>query len=94
MDKVYSYNPIPAVLKEEKAKHILGAQANLWAEYVPTTEHVEYMVFPRAIALAEVNWTAFENKTFRILPKDCSLIIKFCNNSGLIITGLPIIYIV
>lgn len=69
LDKVYSYNPIPAVLKEEKAKHVLGAQANLWAEYVPTIEHVEYMVFPRALALAEVNWTAFENKNIQDFTK-------------------------
>ncbi|ATL43031.1 family 20 glycosylhydrolase [Elizabethkingia sp. HX WHF] len=69
LDKVYSYNPIPAVLKKEKAKHVLGAQANLWAEYVPTTEHVEYMVFPRALALAEVNWTALENKNIQDFTK-------------------------
>ncbi|KUY31680.1 family 20 glycosylhydrolase [Elizabethkingia ursingii] len=69
LDKVYSYNPVPAVLKEEKAKHVLGAQANLWAEYIPTTEHVEYMVFPRALALAEVNWTAFENKNIQDFTK-------------------------
>ncbi|MDV2449370.1 beta-N-acetylhexosaminidase [Elizabethkingia anophelis] len=69
LDKVYSYNPVPAVLKKEKAKHVLGAQANLWAEYVPTTEHVEYMVFPRALALAEVNWTALENKNIQDFTK-------------------------
>lgn len=69
LDKVYSYNPVPAALKKEKAKHVLGAQANLWAEYVPTTEHVEYMVFPRALALAEVNWTALENKNIQDFTK-------------------------
>ncbi|KGE15490.1 family 20 glycosylhydrolase [Sphingobacterium deserti] len=57
IDKVYSYNPIPKELDSEKAKHILGAQANLWTEYMPTYQHVEYMAFPRALALAEVNWT-------------------------------------
>ena len=69
LDKVYSYNPVPAVLEEEKSKHVLGAQANLWAEYIPTTEHVEYMIFPRALALAEVNWTAFENKNIQDFTK-------------------------
>ncbi len=64
IEKVYSYNPIPAAIAPDKAKHVLGAQANLWAEYVPTTEHAEYMAFPRALALAEVNWTAPENKNW------------------------------
>ncbi|MDM1295101.1 family 20 glycosylhydrolase [Sphingobacterium sp. N143] len=64
LDKVYSYNPIPAAIQEDKAKHILGAQANIWTEYVPTTEHVEYMVFPRALALSEVNWTKKEAKNW------------------------------
>lgn len=64
LDKVYSYDPIPAAIEGDKAKHILGAQANIWAEYVPTTEHVEYMVFPRALALAEVNWTNKDTKSW------------------------------
>ncbi|MEH7890697.1 family 20 glycosylhydrolase [Elizabethkingia meningoseptica] len=62
LEKVYSYNPVPSELNKENEKHVLGAQANLWAEYIPTTNHVEYMVFPRALALAEVNWTPKENK--------------------------------
>lgn len=62
LEKVYSYDPIPEAIAADKKHHIIGAQANIWAEYVPTTEHVEYMVFPRALALAEVNWTAVEDK--------------------------------
>ncbi|WP_407481423.1 family 20 glycosylhydrolase [Elizabethkingia meningoseptica] len=62
LEKVYSYNPVPSELNKENEKHVLGAQANLWAEYIPTTNHVEYMVFPRALALSEVNWTPKENK--------------------------------
>ncbi|QIH31990.1 family 20 glycosylhydrolase [Sphingobacterium sp. DR205] len=64
LDKVYSYDPIPNAIQADKAKHILGAQANIWTEYVPTTEHVEYMVFPRALALSEVNWTAKDTKSW------------------------------
>ncbi|HBW80606.1 MAG TPA: beta-N-acetylhexosaminidase, partial [Sphingobacterium sp.] len=64
LDKVYSYDPIPAAIQGDKAKHILGAQANIWTEYVPTTEHLEYMVFPRALALAEVNWTNKDGKSW------------------------------
>ncbi len=57
VEKVYSYEPVPAQLNPEKAKHILGAQANLWTEYIPTTEHLEYMAFPRLLALSEVTWS-------------------------------------
>ncbi|MNH38828.1 N,N'-diacetylchitobiase precursor [compost metagenome] len=51
-------------MTREEAKYIKGAQANLWSEYIGTTEHVEYMVFPRALALAEVNWTKKESKNY------------------------------
>ena len=57
LEKVYSYNPIPDSLTATEAHRILGVQANLWVEYVPTKEHVEHMVWPRLIALAEVAWT-------------------------------------
>jgi hexosaminidase len=57
VDHVYSYDPIPDVLTPEQAQHILGAQCNLWSEYVSTPQHLEYMLFPRAIALSEVAWT-------------------------------------
>lgn len=64
LDKVYSYDPVPAAIDADKAKHILGAQGNMWTEYVPTTEHVEYMAFPRALALSETNWTSKEAKSW------------------------------
>lgn len=60
--KTYSYDPIPEALTAEEAKFILGAQANVWAEYIPTTSHAEYMIFPRLLALAEVVWTPRERK--------------------------------
>ena len=56
MEKVYSFNPIPKELSEEESKYILGAQANLWTEYINTPEHAEYMLFPRIAALSEVVW--------------------------------------
>ncbi|MEN7546936.1 glycoside hydrolase family 20 protein [Rapidithrix thailandica] len=55
--EVYEYDPMPEELQGEAAKHILGAQGNVWTEYMQTSEHVEYMVYPRMIALAEVNWS-------------------------------------
>jgi len=69
LDKVYAYNPVPTEISGDKQKHILGVQANVWTEYMPTQEHVEYMVFPRAIALAEVGWTAYENKNWQDFQK-------------------------
>lgn len=56
LQKVYSFNPVPAELKPENRKYILGAQANLWTEYILDFKHVEYMIFPRITALAEVDW--------------------------------------
>lgn len=54
LKRVYDYEPVPKELNEEQAKHVLGAQANLWTEYIPTTQHAEYMVLPRLLALSEV----------------------------------------
>ena len=60
--KTYSYNPIPESLSPDEARYILGAQANLWTEYISTPEHVEYMLFPRLLSLSEVVWTPQEKK--------------------------------
>jgi hexosaminidase len=57
LEKVYNYEPIPAVLTEEQAKHVLGTRGNVWTEYILNENQVEYMVFPRACALAEVLWS-------------------------------------
>lgn len=58
----YSYDPAPDTLGNDIRKHILGVQGNVWAEYIPTYEHGEYMIYPRIIALSEVGWTALKNK--------------------------------
>ena len=57
LDTVYAFEPIPASLTPEQAKHVLGAQAQLWTEYLPDPKAVEYMMFPRMAALAEAVWT-------------------------------------
>ena len=64
LKNVYDYNPIPKELKGDEAKYILGAQANLWAEYITTNEHLEYMVLPRMLALAEAVWSPLEQKNW------------------------------
>ncbi len=57
LQKVYRYEPVPASLNEEEAERVLGAQANVWTEYMKTEAHVEYMVLPRMLALSETVWT-------------------------------------
>jgi hexosaminidase len=57
VQKVYSYEPLPAELSPEETKYVLGAQANVWTEYMSNPAKVEYMIFPRMSALSEVLWT-------------------------------------
>ncbi len=57
LEKVYSYEPTPDVLTAQEGKHVLGAQGNVWTEYIPTEKQVEYMALPRMSALAEVVWS-------------------------------------
>ena len=61
---IYAYEPIPANLAPEYQHHILGAQGNLWTEYVPNLKHAEYMIFPRESALAEVTWSPKAARNF------------------------------
>lgn len=64
LKKVYGYEPVPDSLSADEAKLMYGVQANLWTEYILTEEHAEYMLYPRAIALAEVAWSKPENKSW------------------------------
>jgi beta-glucosidase len=57
LERVYTWEPMPAGLEEEFRRHILGVQGQLWTEYMPTPKHVEYMAYPRLTALAEVAWS-------------------------------------
>lgn len=70
LEKVYSLDPIPSSLTDDQKKHIIGVQANLWTEYITTTQQVEYMTLPRIAALAEVQWTMPEKKDYKtFLPR-------------------------
>lgn len=64
LQRVYSYNPVPAAIAADKRGFIMGAQANLWTEYIGSTAKLEYMLFPRMAALSEVLWTNSENKSW------------------------------
>jgi hexosaminidase len=64
IEAVYAYEPVPKELNEEQSKYVLGAQANVWTEYMNNTKKIEYMVFPRMAALSEVLWSKKENKNW------------------------------
>jgi hexosaminidase len=64
LDSVYAYEPVPQQMRAEDAAHIIGAQANVWTEYMKTPEQIEYMIFPRMFALAELAWSPIEAKDF------------------------------
>ena len=65
LKKVYSYEPIPEELKADEQKHILGAQGNVWTEFIPSVKQAEYMALPRMIALSEVDWSPKAIRDFR-----------------------------
>jgi hexosaminidase len=64
LDLVYSYEPVPQGLTEGQARHILGAQGNVWTESIPDSRKAEYMSFPRACAMSEVVWSPREKRNF------------------------------
>ena len=64
LSKVYQFDPVVEGMSEEQAKHVLGGQANLWTEYVPTKAQAEYMTYPRLAALAEAVWSSKDNRNW------------------------------
>ena len=64
IEKVYAFEPVPDSLEPQFRRHILGAQAQIWTEYIKGPKHVEYMAFPRMSALSEVLWTPVERKDY------------------------------
>jgi hexosaminidase len=64
LSKVYSFDPVPADFTKEEAAFVIGGQGNLWTEYIDNESSLEYMLFPRALALSEVFWTPNERKDF------------------------------
>ncbi len=65
LEDTYRYEPVPDELTAEEAAHVLGPQGNVWTEYMPTSERVEYMAYPRALALAEIAWSAREARDWK-----------------------------
>ncbi|OIP49718.1 MAG: beta-N-acetylhexosaminidase [Flavobacteriaceae bacterium CG2_30_34_30] len=64
LEKVYHFNPIPEGLTATEAQFVMGAQGNVWTEYMQNEKQMEYMAFPRAVALSEVLWTSEGNKNY------------------------------
>lgn len=69
LSKVYGHEPVPQELTEAEKKLVLGNQASLWGEFTPTEEHCEYMLYPRALASAEVSWSLPESKDWNRFQK-------------------------
>jgi len=66
LDRVYGYEPIPKELPENKRQYVLGAQASVWTEYIATSDYLEYMLFPRLLALSEAVWSPAAGRTMLI----------------------------
>ena len=64
LKEVYDYNPVPDVLKPEERKYIMGVEACVWTEYMENPQRVEYMAYPRALAIAESGWSAPSDKNW------------------------------
>jgi hexosaminidase len=64
LSKVYGYDPVPRQLQPDERKYIIGVQANLWTEYIPSVTQLEYMVMPRMLAMAEIAWTDTAKKDY------------------------------
>ena len=64
LETVYSYEPMPKELTADEARHIIGVQANIWTEYMPTFKQMQYMALPRLAALSEVQWSQPAQKDY------------------------------
>lgn len=69
LEQTWQFEVIPARIAADKRHHILGGQGNIWTEYIPTADQVEYMAFPRAIALADILWNHPQERRYDSLVK-------------------------
>lgn len=83
IEKVYSYDPVPKALTPAEAKHILGVQAQLWSEYFKDFKKVEYHMFPRVAALAEVAWSPLAAKDYKDFRQRLDGVLKHYDAAGL-----------
>jgi hexosaminidase len=89
IENVYNYEPVPKELNAQQAKYVLGAQGNLWTEYISNPKKVEYMLFPRMSALSEVVWSPKKDREWGDFKKRMAYQFKrydlwkvnYCNTS-------------
>ncbi len=83
LEQVYNYDPIPKDLSRQASKYIIGAQANLWTQYMKSPEYVEYMTYPRAAALAEVVWSQKASRNYPWFKKRMVELLKRYDAEGI-----------
>lgn len=83
LEKIYGYEPVPAALSAENARFVMGAQGNVWTEYMASAAYVEYMVYPRAAALSEVLWSPKESRDYPSFMKRMKTMVKRYKSIGL-----------
>ena len=82
LEKTYSYDPVKADMTPEEAALVYGVQANQWAEYIPTDEYYEYMMYPRLLAVAEVGWSQPSRKDFADFRNRALTAVEWLNAHG------------
>lgn len=82
LEKVYSYNPVSDSVPAAQRQLLTGVQANLWAEYVPTPEYSEYMLYPRILALAEVAWSNPDRKDYKDFHQRALAAVDYLKEKG------------
>ena len=82
IEDTYAYEPIPAELSGEEAKHVLGPEACVWTEYMPTSDQVEYMAYPRVLALAEIAWSPREARDWRSFSTRLPVALRLLDRLG------------
>jgi hexosaminidase len=83
LEQVYNFEPVPKDLSKQESKYIIGAQANVWTQYMKTPEYVEYMIFPRAAALSEVLWSPRESRNYQWFKKRLTELVKRYDAEGI-----------
>ncbi|MET0945834.1 MAG: beta-N-acetylhexosaminidase, partial [Flavobacterium sp.] len=83
ISKVYEFDPVVSTMSPAEVQHVLGGQANLWSEFIPTTQQSEYMVFPRVVALSEALWSPKEVRNYSDFINRLPSILKRYDYQGL-----------
>jgi hexosaminidase len=82
VEQVYAFSPVLENLTPAEQKYVLGVQANLWTEYMPTFSHIQYMLLPRLAALSEVQWMQEDKKDYACFTRRVPLLIEHYKHNG------------